>query len=220
MCGASSRALLARPRALFLLLLLLLIFLIVAKIMLPNRTVTPYIYPAAAFSMLVAVLVGPGIATTGDDRAGRTGRASSPAIHSRSPSTPPWAASSRFWTLGGAEHLNKFFWAGAYVALADSLVILTFRAPGGTLDPVGLVTLIGSGGVQRRPLGQSDAGRPVPHRQSVRCDDDRATAGIGAAHASVAQRSAAQIAGHVSSHVDGRQSGRAGRRSASARIRC
>ena len=31
--------------------------------MLPNRAVTPYIYPAAAFSMLVAVLVGPGIAT-------------------------------------------------------------------------------------------------------------------------------------------------------------
>ena len=64
MCGASSRTLLKRPRALFLLLLLLLIFMIVGKIMLPNRTVMPYIYPAAAFSMLVAVLVGPGIATT------------------------------------------------------------------------------------------------------------------------------------------------------------
>jgi membrane-associated HD superfamily phosphohydrolase len=55
--------LLKRPRALFLLLLLLLIFMLVGKIMLPNRTVAPYIYPAAAFSMLVAVLVGPGIAT-------------------------------------------------------------------------------------------------------------------------------------------------------------
>ena len=45
------------------------------------------------------------------------------------------------WTLGDAEHLNRFFVAGAYVALADSLVILTFRAPGGTLDTVGLLTL-------------------------------------------------------------------------------
>jgi putative nucleotidyltransferase with HDIG domain len=48
------------------------------------------------------------------------------------------------WTLGHAEHLNKFFLAGAYVALADSLVILTFRASVGTLDAVGLLTLIGA----------------------------------------------------------------------------
>jgi cyclic-di-AMP phosphodiesterase PgpH len=46
--------------------------------------------------------------------------------------------------LSGAEHLNKFFWAGVYVALADSLVILTFHVPGGALDPVGLVTLLGA----------------------------------------------------------------------------
>ena len=56
--------LLDRTRALFLLALLLMIFLIMAKLMVPNRTVLPFIYPAAAFSMLVAVLVGPGMAMT------------------------------------------------------------------------------------------------------------------------------------------------------------
>ncbi len=136
-------ALLKRPRALFLLLLLLLIFMLVGKIMLPNRTVTPFIYPAAAFSMLVAVLVGPGIATVATIvLAGLVG-----VIAGNSFEISIYTAVGgivAILTLSGAEHLNKFFWAGVYVALADSLVILTFHIPGGTLDPVGLVTLLGA----------------------------------------------------------------------------
>jgi putative nucleotidyltransferase with HDIG domain len=133
--------LLARPRALFLLLLLLLVFLFVAKLMTANRTVMPYVYPAAAFSMLVAVLVGPGIATTATIvLAGLVG-----IIANNTFEIAVYAAVGglvSIWTLGSAEHLSKFFRAGAYVALADSLVILTFRVPIGTLDTVGLLTLI------------------------------------------------------------------------------
>ena len=133
--------LLARPRALFLLMLLMLVFLIVAKLMAVNRTVMPFVYPAAAFSLLVVVLVGPGIATTATIvLAGLVG-----IIANNSFEIAVYAAVGglvAIWTLGSAEHLNKFFLAGAYVALADSLVILTFRAPSGTLDAVGLLTLI------------------------------------------------------------------------------
>jgi putative nucleotidyltransferase with HDIG domain len=136
-------ALLTRPRALFLLMLLLLAFLVVAKLMAVNRTVMPYIYPAAAFSMLVAVLVGPGIASTATVvLAGLVG-----IIANGNFEIAVYTVVSglvAIWTLGNAEHLNKFFLAGAYVALADSLVILTFRAPSGTLDAVGLLTLIGA----------------------------------------------------------------------------
>ncbi len=135
--------LLQRPRALFLLLLLLLIFMLVGKIMLPNRTVTPFIYPAAAFSMLVAVLVGSGIATLSTIvLAGLVG-----VIAGNSFEIVIYTAVGgivAILALSGAEHLNKFFWAGLYVALADSLVILTFHVPGGVLDPVGLVTLLGA----------------------------------------------------------------------------
>jgi putative nucleotidyltransferase with HDIG domain len=135
--------LLARPRALFLLLLLLLSFLFVAKIMTVNRAVMPYIFPAAAFSMLVAVLVGPGIATAATVvLAGLVG-----IIANNNFEIAVYVAVSglvAIWTLGSAEHLNKFFLAGAYVAVAGSLVILTFRAPIGTLDAVGLLTLIGA----------------------------------------------------------------------------
>jgi cyclic-di-AMP phosphodiesterase PgpH len=135
--------LLQRPRALFLLLLLLLIFMLVGKIMLPYRTVTPYIYPAAAFSMLVAVLVGPGIATLATIvLAGLVG-----IIAGNSFEIAVYTAVGgivAILTLSGAEHLNKFFWAGVYVAVADSLVILTFHVPGGPLDPVGVITLLGA----------------------------------------------------------------------------
>jgi putative nucleotidyltransferase with HDIG domain len=135
--------LLKRPRALFLLLLLLLIFMLVGKIMLPNRTVTPYIYPAAAFSMLVAVLVGPGIAMLSTIvLAGLVG-----VIAGNSFEIAIYTAVGglvAILALSGAEHLNKFFWAGVYVAVADSLVILTFHVPGGGTDPVGVVTLLGA----------------------------------------------------------------------------
>ncbi len=133
--------LVARPRALFLLMLLSLIFLIVAKVMTVNRTVMPFVYPAAAFSMLVAVLVGSGIATTATIvLAGLVGL-----IANNSFEVGVYTAVSSLvaiWTLGSAEHLNKFFLAGAYVTLVDSLVILTFHAPTGTLDAVGLLQLI------------------------------------------------------------------------------
>ena len=133
--------LLTRPRALFLLMLLLLSFLIVAKLMTVNRTVMPFVYPAAAFSMLVAVLVSPGIATTATIvLAGLVG-----IIANNSFEISVYTAIGGLvatWTLGSAEHLNKFFLAGAYVAVADSLAILTFHAPAGTLDAVGLLQLI------------------------------------------------------------------------------
>jgi cyclic-di-AMP phosphodiesterase PgpH len=132
-----------RPRALFLLVLLLLIFLVVGKIMLPNRTVLPYVYPAAAFSMLVAVLVGPGIATVSTVvLAGLAGIMAGNSLEI----CVYVAVGGLAAVLGlrGAEHLNNFFIAGAQVGLANSLTIFTFRILEGGTDPIGWVTLIGA----------------------------------------------------------------------------
>jgi putative nucleotidyltransferase with HDIG domain len=138
-----EQQLLARPRALFLLMLLMLIFLFVAKLMTVNRTVMPFVFPAAAFSMLVAVLVGPGIATTATIvLAGLVGIVANNSFEIGAYTAVGGLVA--IWTLSSAEQLNKFFLAGAYVALADSLVILTFHVPGGTLDALGLLTLIGA----------------------------------------------------------------------------
>ena len=93
--------------------------------------------------MLVAVLISPGIAVTATIvLAGLVGLMANGSFD-----IATYVAVSglvAIWTLGNAEQLNKFFLAGAYVAVADCLTILMFRAFGGTLDAVGLLTLIGA----------------------------------------------------------------------------
>ena len=135
--------LLDRPRVLLLLGLLLLSFLAVGKLMTVNRTVLPFVYPSAALSMLVAVFMGPGLASVATVAlAALVGAA---AVNSFD--VVVYIIAGGFvaiLSLGKADRLNKFFWAGLYVALADLLVILTLRLPGGTLDPLGLITLIGA----------------------------------------------------------------------------
>ena len=143
MCGASSRLCWNVPRALFLLLLLLFGFHAGRQNDAAQSHRDAVYYPAAAFSMLVAVLVGPGIAMLSTIvLAGLVG-----IIAGNSLEIAVYTAVGglvAILALSGAEHLNKFFWPGVYVALVDSLVILTFHVPGGPLDPVGLVTLIGA----------------------------------------------------------------------------
>ena len=132
-----------RPRVLLLLSLLLLVFLLVGKIMTVNRTVLPFVYPSAAFSMLVAVLMGPGLASMATVvLAALVGVATASSFD-----VVVYIVASGFaaiLALNQTDRLNKFFWAGLYVALVDGLVIFMLRLPGGTLDPIGLITLVGA----------------------------------------------------------------------------
>ena len=133
--------LLAHPRNVALLLLLLLIFLIIAKLIVPNRTVLPFLFPAAALSMLIAVMMGTGLAlTTTIVLAGLVGilAGSSMEITAYVAAGGVIAALS----LGRIERLNTLFRAGLYVALINIAVILAFRLSEGSTDPIGLLTLI------------------------------------------------------------------------------
>ncbi|HEY4721576.1 MAG TPA: HDIG domain-containing metalloprotein, partial [Anaerolineae bacterium] len=133
--------LLAHPRNVALLLLLLLIFLIIAKLIVPNRTVLPFLFPAAALSMLIAVMMGTGLAlTTTIVLAGLVGilADSSMEITAYVAAGGVIAALS----LGRIERLNTLFRAGLYVALINIAVILAFRLSEGSTDPIGLLTLI------------------------------------------------------------------------------
>ncbi|MFN8595189.1 MAG: HDIG domain-containing protein [Anaerolineae bacterium] len=135
--------LLDRPRHLFLLLILLLAFMLAAKIIVPNRTVLPFFFPAAALSMLLAVLLGPGLAVTATIvMAGLIGVMAGGSLEM----TVYMAAGglAAILVLGRIERLNAFFFAGLYVALVNIAVVLAFRLPSGTTDPIGLVTLIGA----------------------------------------------------------------------------
>lgn len=135
--------LLDRPRHLLLLLLLVVLFVLMAKFMVPNRTVLPYVFPAAALSMLLTVLLGPGLAvTTSMLLAGLIGLMANNSLEI----TMYMAAGSLIavLSLGRVERLNTFFWAGLNVALINGAVLVAFRLPAGGTDPIGWVTLIGA----------------------------------------------------------------------------
>ena len=133
--------LIGRPRNLFILLLLLLSFLILAKLVVPNRTVLPFLYPAAALSMLLTVLLGPGLALTATVAlAGFVGIMAGNSLEIAAYVAAGGVVATL--SLGRVERLNAFFLAGLYVALINIATVLAFRLPPGTTDPVGLLTLV------------------------------------------------------------------------------
>lgn len=142
--------LIRHPRNVFLLFILLLGFLFASRLIIPERTVLPYIFPAAALSMLLSVLLGTGLAiTVSVVFAALIGVMSGGSLEF----TVYFAVGSAVATLtvSRVERLNGFFWAGVYVALVNVIVLLAFRLPPGTTDTVGLLMLsavaIGNGGL-------------------------------------------------------------------------
>ncbi len=133
-----------QPRVMLLLVLLILIFLAAARLMVPGRTVLPYLFPAAALGILSTVLFGTGPALVSSAVLAAligviTDGSFELAVY--------FAAGSAvaILTLGRVERLNAFFWAGLYVGLANIVTILAFRLPPGELDSVGLLTLVTAG---------------------------------------------------------------------------
>ena len=133
--------LIRQPGHLLLLILLMLIFLATARLIVPGRTVMPYLFPASTLAMLLAVLLGPGLAFVSSIVLGTligvmTGGSLELATY--------FAASGVIaaLALGRVERLNAFFWAGVYAAVANVVTILAFRLPQGDTDSVGLLTLV------------------------------------------------------------------------------
>jgi putative nucleotidyltransferase with HDIG domain len=127
-----------------LLFTLLVAFTIAAKFMAPAQAVLPYLFPLAALSMLLMVLMDFQIslvatifmATLVGYMAGRSleiafyafvGGLIGPMV------------------LGRAERLSMYAWAGLFVALVNAAVILAFRLPGQSYDALGLAVLLGAG---------------------------------------------------------------------------
>lgn len=136
-------ALLNHPRTLLLLTLLLLAFLLLAKIMVPGRAVLPFVFPAAALSMLITIAISPGLAMmTTMVLAGLVGLMANSSLE-----VATYVAASgliAILTLNRGERLNALFWSGVYVIAANVLVLMTFRLPAGGVDPIGSVQLFGA----------------------------------------------------------------------------
>ena len=114
------------------------------QIMIPGRTVLPYLFPAATLPMLMAVLFGPGMgmmtAVVSGALAGYLG--------ARGLELGLYFALSGIMgglLIGKAERLSSFFWAGLAAALAGVVVVIVFRFPDPSTDMVGKATLLGGG---------------------------------------------------------------------------
>jgi hypothetical protein len=130
-----------QPKLVLLIGLLFNIFLLTAQLMVPGRTVVPYFFPAAGLAMLLTVLVGPNLAITVSVALG----ALVGYIGDSSLELTIYTALAGLvtaLTLGRADRVNLFFWAGLASALAGVGIILVFRLPNPSTDPIGLAQLI------------------------------------------------------------------------------
>lgn len=120
---------------------LFLLFLLGARIIVPGRTVLPFLFPSAAFSMLIAVTLGPNVAIALSALlAALVGLIASGRLDVTAYTAVGGVVAAL--ALGRAERVNSFFWAGLTAAAANVGVILVFRLPDPSSDTIGIATLL------------------------------------------------------------------------------
>lgn len=132
------------PRSLLLFTLLFLIFLIGARLTIPGHTVFPYLYPVAAFGLVLATLFGTQYGMV----------LSIPLSVLVSYGLPGAQTLTMYYLLGSVfgvlmlgrgKRVGAFIWSGAAVATTGAAVVIAYRLPDPTMDLVGLATLSGAG---------------------------------------------------------------------------
>jgi hypothetical protein len=130
-----------RSRSVAVVGLLFIAFVLLAKIMVPGRAVLPYLYPAAALSMLVTVLLNPELAIIATlVLAILVGQMSADSLELAVYVVAGGIVAAL--ALRRVERVNAFFRIGIYVALANVVVVLIFRLPDNATDLLGMLTLI------------------------------------------------------------------------------
>jgi putative nucleotidyltransferase with HDIG domain len=130
-------------RSLLLICLLFILFLAAARLIIPNRTILPYVFPLPAFGLLVATLFGPGGAIILS--IGICILAGFNVTNSIDLTLFYLLATlTGVLSLGKAHRISSFAWAAVVSALAGMAVIIAYRLPAGDLDWVGFLTLAGA----------------------------------------------------------------------------
>jgi putative nucleotidyltransferase with HDIG domain len=123
--------------------LLLLLFLAAAKYMLPDHTLLPYLYPAAALTMLATLIGDTNLAIFVALLVGALGGY----LGNSQLELAIYAAIGGIvaaLALGRAERVNLFFGAGMAVVAADAGVVLVFWLVSPSRDLFGLAQLLGA----------------------------------------------------------------------------
>jgi putative nucleotidyltransferase with HDIG domain len=123
---------------------LLVVFTLGLQVMVPGRTVMPYVFPAATLPMLLAVLFSPGMGVMGAVVCG----ALAGFLGARGLELGLYISMSGIMgalMIGKAERLSTFFWSGLSAALAAVAIVVIFRFPDPATDMVGKASLMGAG---------------------------------------------------------------------------
>ncbi len=130
-------------RSQILLALLFAIFLVGARVINPNRTIIPYLFPVPAFALLVSALYGP-------EQGLVFGLLMSLLAAYGMPDAlglaPYYTLSSLcgVLALGQARRVGQFMYAALAIAFAGACVVTAYRLPFTDMDWVGLATLMGA----------------------------------------------------------------------------
>lgn len=130
-------------RSLMLISFLFLVFLYSAKLIVPNRTVIPYLFPVAAFGLTIASLYTLDIGLTFTVVLSiLTAYGMSNALE-----LTLYYILSTFCSiliLGKGRHVGSFFWAGMVIGISGTAIIFAYRLPEALTDWIGLTTLAGA----------------------------------------------------------------------------
>jgi len=131
--------------SLIIMAVLFLVFLYGARMLIPYRTVVPYMYPLAGFGMVVTALISSRTAVVLSLPLSIFAAYGLPNSHEL---TLFYIFSSIFGILmlRNIHRLLTFFWAGFGVAASGMVVLVAFRLSDPLLDSVGLFQLIAASG--------------------------------------------------------------------------
>ncbi|MEZ0395474.1 MAG: HDIG domain-containing metalloprotein [Anaerolineales bacterium] len=122
---------------------ILLVFLVGARIVLPNRSILPYLYPLPAFGLLVSVLFGM--------ESGMVFSLLMSILVAYGMPDGQWLLPYYLLTslcgvlaLGRARRLGQFLYAAGAIAASGIMLIVAYRFPFTEIDWIGLLTLLGA----------------------------------------------------------------------------
>lgn len=127
-------------RKLTILVSLFLLFLLIARISIPGHAVLPYVYPVMGFALTISALFSPELALI----------AVVPLSYLIPYGLPDAQVLTVYYLLGSlfgvfilrrAHRLTSFFWSGAAIAVAGSIVAIAYRIIQPTADWIGMATL-------------------------------------------------------------------------------
>lgn len=137
------RDLLLDLRGLLTMTVLFLIFLYGARLTIPFRTVVPYIYPIAGYSLLISALISP---PAGRVFALPLGILAAYGLTDNLELTLYYVLTSSFGVLAlrNSQRISTFLWSGIVISISGMAVILAFRLADSSTDVLGLATLLGA----------------------------------------------------------------------------